>query len=313
MARFSAGTLLQAGDNSSPMGFNSIAQAVSINGPTINLEAIDTTSLDDAARINIGGLFNAEADFELNFLPDDLQHIALLTALASKNPVTYRINWPNFATGESSRTFIDIASTLIRTATDHGMSTGRKVWFETTDTLPTTDPAVDSTTRFFAHVIDSDTLTIHTTSDGAYSGDDPIEDWDNGGAGTHTIKWGAVSVSAVDTGTNIITTEVEHDFRDGQPVQVTATVLPTNVLAFTTYYAIRNTATTVLLAATNADAINGTPVIDLVDSGTAVFISQGNTWEFLAHVTGASPSAVTGDKLAATVTLNVTDSVTLSA
>lgn len=84
------------------------------------------------------------------------------------------------------------------------------------------------------------------------------------GGVTQTLSLG-YSASTNDT----LTTLSAHGYAAGDPVRVTTTgTIPGGLAVNTTYYATAPSGTTLKLAATYADAIAGTPVIDITSTGT---------------------------------------------
>jgi hypothetical protein len=71
-----------------------IAEVVSLSGPSVNREMIDVTHLtsDNQAREFIGGVIDSgEITAEINYIPSNTTHIALIGALTS-NAETYVLN-----------------------------------------------------------------------------------------------------------------------------------------------------------------------------------------------------------------------------
>ena len=299
MAQFSGGTIFQVGDGGGPEEFTSIADVLAINGVNFTLEVLDSTNLEDIARARI----------DLNFEPDNATQTGFLSRLEAKSINTYRIIWPTFPTVQLGDTIVRAGNTFDSSGA-HELFTGQKIWFVTTDTLPTSSPQINETVPWFVAVVDSDTFTVYTTSLDAMAGTNQVT-MSNGGSGTHSFVADALEVASVTAGTDTITTTQNHDLRTGQPFQFIGSV-PSALATLTTYYAIRTGATTFKPALTNALAIGGTP-IDIADDGATFFVAQATTWEFSALVTDATPTASTGEKLLATLTLNITDTVTFIA
>lgn len=87
------------------------------------------------------------------------------------------------------------------------------------------------------------------------------------GAGTFTTTFASTDVV---TATDIITVPTNNSLFDGTPIILTTTgALPTGLSLATTYYVIRQSATTIKLASSLANAIAQTPVaIDLTAQGS---------------------------------------------
>lgn len=87
------------------------------------------------------------------------------------------------------------------------------------------------------------------------------------GAGTFTTTFANTDVN---TGTDIITVPTNTSLYDGTVIRVTTTgTLPTGLSLATDYYVIRQSATTIKLATSLANALAGTPVaIDITAQGT---------------------------------------------
>jgi len=98
--------------------------------------------------------------------------------------------------------------------------------------------------------------------------------------------------------TDVITTSSAHQYnRSGIPVQLTTTgTLPAPLSTGTTYWVIWLSANTLNLAASHADAIAGTPIVDITTIGTGVHtLSQWLDPEYSsreASAPGGSASAV---------------------
>jgi len=78
MGNFAAkGTLLKTGDGTSPEVFTTIAQVVSIGGPSLSLDPLDVTSHSslEGNKEFVGGLIDGgELTLEINFDPADATH-----------------------------------------------------------------------------------------------------------------------------------------------------------------------------------------------------------------------------------------------
>lgn len=73
------GTLLKQGDGASPEVFTTIAQVVSIGGPSLSLDPIDVTNMssEDGWKEAVGGLLDGgEISLEINYDPAHVTHNA---------------------------------------------------------------------------------------------------------------------------------------------------------------------------------------------------------------------------------------------
>lgn len=73
------GTLLKQGDGGSPEDFSTIAQVVSIGGPSLSLDPIDVThhASEDGWKEAVGGLLDGgEISLEINYDPEAGTHDA---------------------------------------------------------------------------------------------------------------------------------------------------------------------------------------------------------------------------------------------
>ena len=87
------GTLIQRGDGASPENFTTIAEVLSLQGPSLDSDQIDVTHQQSAARTRdyIQGLKDpGEVSFDLNYIPGN----------ATQNATTGILN--DYATGVSS-------------------------------------------------------------------------------------------------------------------------------------------------------------------------------------------------------------------
>jgi len=107
--------------------------------------------------------------------------------------------------------------------------------------------------------------------------------------------------------------ENAHGLTTGQPVRVgTDDTLPDPLVANTTYYVIWDSANTIQLATTNANAVAGTQ-IDLTDQGVGNHaLYYGTRYDFAAGVADFVPSAAVEDKLSGTATYKITGAVTVT-
>ena len=106
MAVYAQGTLLQMGDGASPTeAFTTIAEVMTITGPSFSRDTIDTTSHDtsNGFRTFMGGLVDAgEVSFDIQFDAAATTHIdtsGLLSKLVGSSLPTsttnFRIVYPN--------------------------------------------------------------------------------------------------------------------------------------------------------------------------------------------------------------------------
>jgi len=102
MARLGSHTVeLQKGDGASPEVFTAnVAQVLSIGGPSLSRETIDTTAADaaDDWRTFIASYIDGgEISLEINYDPDEATHAptaGILEAFASNVATNYRIQFP---------------------------------------------------------------------------------------------------------------------------------------------------------------------------------------------------------------------------
>lgn len=81
-----AGTKLQRGDGATPTeAFTTIAEVVSISGPTESARQVEVTNFDSAAKEYIAGLRDSgELSFECNFIPESTMQQGLRTDLINR-------------------------------------------------------------------------------------------------------------------------------------------------------------------------------------------------------------------------------------
>lgn len=92
----SQGVTIAKGDAASPEVFTSIADVMSIGGPTSVNNEIDVTSLSDTAKAFISALVdNGEVSIGMGFVPTNATQQAIFTDLAagSTNEANYRITF----------------------------------------------------------------------------------------------------------------------------------------------------------------------------------------------------------------------------
>jgi hypothetical protein len=89
-----AGTVLSRGDAASPEVFTGVGDVVSISGPAITKDEIEVTALDSAAKEFIGALDDpGELTMELNWNPQDSEHVNLRTDAEGSVVRNYRVVW----------------------------------------------------------------------------------------------------------------------------------------------------------------------------------------------------------------------------
>ena len=89
-----AGTTFARGDGASPEVFTTAGDVVSIAGPGISKDEIEVTALDSTAKEFIGALDDpGEITLELNWNPQDAEHVNLRTDAEGNTPRNYRIVW----------------------------------------------------------------------------------------------------------------------------------------------------------------------------------------------------------------------------
>lgn len=95
--------------------------------------------------------------------------------------------------------------------------------------------------------------------------------FNSGSAGSQTNQW----VSAVDTGTDIITTTGTHSLETGDPVEfyTTSGTLPTGVVSTNTYHVVKQSSTTFKVARAYTHAIAGTNLVDFTTPGSGTWYS----------------------------------------
>lgn len=95
------GTFIKRGNGASPEAFTTIAEVLSINGPSMEMETIDVTthSTGEPWRQFVGGLLNAgEVSFDINFVPTDSTHNAtdgLLNDMTERVQRNFQILFPD--------------------------------------------------------------------------------------------------------------------------------------------------------------------------------------------------------------------------
>jgi len=88
------GTSFQRGDGASPEVFGTVGDVISISGPQITKEEIEVTALDSSAKEYIGALDDpGEISMELNWNPQDTEHVNLRADAEGNTQRNYRIVW----------------------------------------------------------------------------------------------------------------------------------------------------------------------------------------------------------------------------
>lgn len=123
----------------------------------------------------------------------------------------------------------------------------------------------------------------------------------------------ADNTDVVDSVAGSILTLNGHSFRIGQPVRLTTTnTLPDPLVVGTTYWVIRTDDNDIKLAITNANAVANTE-ITLLDGGTGTHtVTFGTRYNFAAVLDGAEPSGSGADKLAASLSLKLSQAITIT-
>ncbi len=198
--------------------------------------------------------------------------------------------WHNGA-ASAAVTAVDSGAANSITVPGHGLVTGQgPLTFTTSGTLPS--PLVAGT-RYFAIVVDENTLQIASSLANAYTATEL--DLTTGGSGTHTMAWTGIyqqttkvcnvdrayilltdgrgadatdTVESVDAGTNQLTL-TSHNYQTGTgPVTLsTSGTLPAPLSPASNYYLIRDSANLVRVATSLANALAGTAV-NITDAGT---------------------------------------------
>ena len=176
-----------------------------------------------------------------------------------------------FGRGTAVGTFTVDTSTDIVTSASHGLSDGAIVHVASTTTLPT---GLSANTVYYVISATSSTFKLSLTSGGG------AIDISSTGSGTHSVydefqvpdfrglmPMGAgtgsltfnFATTDIDTGTEVITVPSNTSLYTGQPiVYTTSGTVAGDLVASTTYYAIRLSATTISIADSLALALAGT-------------------------------------------------------
>jgi len=85
------GTLLKLGAGS-PLSYTTIPEVNSFTGPTGSAPIIDVTDLGSTAKEKMTGLHdNGQLSFEINFIPDNAQHVALRAAKEASTMCSFQL------------------------------------------------------------------------------------------------------------------------------------------------------------------------------------------------------------------------------
>lgn len=93
-AKTAQGVKLAMGDTNSPINYTNIAEVMNISGPGGSGQVIDVTDLDSSAREKVMGLPDeGQVTFDINFIADDTQHLALHTARANQTLKPFKLTF----------------------------------------------------------------------------------------------------------------------------------------------------------------------------------------------------------------------------
>ena len=88
------GTVFSRGDAASPEVFTAVGDVVSISGPAVTKDEIEVTALDSTSKEFIGALDDpGEITLELNWNPQDSEHVSLRTDTEGSAVLNYRVVW----------------------------------------------------------------------------------------------------------------------------------------------------------------------------------------------------------------------------
>lgn len=97
----SFGTLLQRGDGSDPEVFSTIAEVQDIKPPALSADTEEVTHQDspNGWKEYLPTLLDAgEVTFDLNFIPTDTGHTALITDMTSRVKRNFKVVFPDGST-----------------------------------------------------------------------------------------------------------------------------------------------------------------------------------------------------------------------
>ena len=104
-----SGTVLSRGDAASPEVFVAVGDVISISGPAITKDEIEVTALDSTAKEFIGALDDpGEITMELNWNPQDAEHVNLRSDAEGNSVLNYQIVW-----SDVSGTQVDFAAEVM--------------------------------------------------------------------------------------------------------------------------------------------------------------------------------------------------------
>jgi len=184
------GTVLQLGNGATPEKFLTIANVVSISGPTISHEVIDVTDLeDDAAQYIASAVMDGgEITLELNFEADDSTHDAVADDVIAGATHNYQLCFGDF--GARALAFVagdvNVGAETIAEA-GHGLTYGQPVKISTDDTMPA--PLVAGTT-YYVIWVDANTIQLCATNPAGILAGTAIN-LTSQGVGNHSIDAGS--------------------------------------------------------------------------------------------------------------------------
>jgi len=180
MAYKSQDTLFQWGDGGSPEAFDNVAAVTGIDGPSLSVDAIETTDLDSSSKTFIANIPDGgEVTLELNYDPGATTHDKLNDYLDAGSVNNFQICFPNLDATTVGVSSINTTSEQVTTSTAHGLTAGQPFEF-TASAMPTSSPQVAADTTYFADYIDADTFTAHITNQNAVDGASAIDFSDQG-------------------------------------------------------------------------------------------------------------------------------------
>lgn len=318
--------MLQIGDGGGPPeDYTTIAYVTSITGPAMTQIILDDTDLSDITAEKIaGGIADSgEITLEVNFAADLTgTHDALVNDIQAGTTTTFQISWPTWVSGGTAELNDTITAAVVgdvwTTAGDHDATTGDRIWLTTSAAdLPLCNPVISEGEIVWVRVATATTFTCHTSRANAIANAGVIDVQDVG-TGTHTVHFHTVPCANVDQGNEEWDTAdtSAHEIVTGQPVRVavvTGGVLPAStpqVAAETTYYASYQTADTLSLHLTNANAVADAATIDFTGAGTAwFFAAPGTIFRFEAQPVSCTPTGSRGEQATASFVLNITGAV----
>lgn len=89
-----SGSSFRRGDSASPEVFEVVGDVISMSGPGITKDEIETTALDSSAKEFIGAMDDpGEITLDLNWNPQDAEHVNLRSDAEGNAALNYRIVW----------------------------------------------------------------------------------------------------------------------------------------------------------------------------------------------------------------------------